>query len=307
MAQNLVLPEVTYNNMIKAFGRCGDLETAFSLVDEMATNGAPITADTFHHLLHGCISDKESGFRHAILAWRKLLEMKMVKPNLTTINLLLRATRGRLSHLMKQRLSVHQVTYQSEFSPPDCNIGDSDLTYDVMLACMSPIEAQKHRTKLLKSPGQNALQAGGARKATDVKNSRTGVLELVNRGERQVVPTLSPINPHNNLLSDVPVKDNSRSTPNLLERRPNFNNIVAISGALNNPQDRFLMIGGSTGFFSVLSKHKIKPDVKTFSQILRLIGDSEEDEEALIAQMKEWGVPVDTGFMNQLLKKRCLR
>ena len=55
-----------------------------------------------------------------------------------------------------------------------------------MLACMSPIEAQKHRTKLLESPGQNALQAGGARKATDVKNSRTGVLELVNRGERQV-------------------------------------------------------------------------------------------------------------------------
>ena len=74
--QNLVLPEVTYNNMIKAFGRCGDLETAFSIVDEMARNGTPIKADTFHHLLHGCISDRESGFRHAILAWRKLLEMK---------------------------------------------------------------------------------------------------------------------------------------------------------------------------------------------------------------------------------------
>ena len=63
----------------------------------MAASGAPITADTFHHLLHGCISDRESGFRHAILAWRKLLEMKMVKPNLTTVNLLLRATRGCLA------------------------------------------------------------------------------------------------------------------------------------------------------------------------------------------------------------------
>ena len=97
LSQNMVLPEVTYNNMIKAFGRCGDLETAFSIVDEMAAGGAPITADTFHHLLHGCISDRESGFRHAILAWRKLLEMKMVKPNLTTVNLLLRATRGCLT------------------------------------------------------------------------------------------------------------------------------------------------------------------------------------------------------------------
>ena len=225
----------------------------------MASNGAPITADTFHHLLHGCISDRESGFRHAILAWRKLLEMKRVKPNLTTMNLLLRATR-------------------------DCNIGDSDLTYDVMLACMSPIEAQKHRTALLAPPGQSALQAGGARKAADAETSRSGVLELVDR--------------------DLPA---SVSVPNLLERSPKFDNVVAISGALNNPQDRFLMIGGSTGFFSVLSKHKIKPDVKTFSQMLRLVRDSEEDEETLLAQMKEWGVTVDTGFMNQLLKKRCLR
>ena len=113
-------------------------------------------------------------------------------------------------------------------------------------------------------------------------------------------------NPHY-LLSDVPATTHSRLAPNLLERRPNFDNVVAISGALNNPQDRFLMMGGSTGFFSVLSQHKIKPDVKTFSQMLRLVGDSEEDEDALIGQMKELGVPVDTGFMNQLLKKRCLR
>ena len=73
--------------------------------------------------------------------------------------------------------------FQCKFPPADCNIGDSDLTYDVMLACMSPIEAQKHRTKLLESPGQSALQAGGAREAAGVKNGRAGVLELVDRGE----------------------------------------------------------------------------------------------------------------------------
>ena len=67
-------------------------------------------------------------------------------------------------------------------SSADCNIGDSDLTYDVMLACMSPIEAQKHRTKLLESPGQNALQAGGATESLDVKKSRADALQLVDRG-----------------------------------------------------------------------------------------------------------------------------
>ena len=51
-----------------------------------------------------------------------------------------------------------------------------------MLACMSPIEAQKHRTKLLESPGQNALQAGGATESLDVKKSRADALQLVDRG-----------------------------------------------------------------------------------------------------------------------------
>lgn len=69
----------------------------------------------------------------------------------------------------------------------DCNIGDSDLTYDVMLACMSPIEAQKHRTKLLESPVHNALESGAKDKGTaDLANSRVGALELVNRGERDL-------------------------------------------------------------------------------------------------------------------------
>ena len=67
----------------------------------------------------------------------------------------------------------------------DCNIGDSDLTYDVMLACMSPIEAQKHRTKLLDSPVHNALEAGGAKDkgSAEQTNYRVGALEIVNRGE----------------------------------------------------------------------------------------------------------------------------
>ena len=153
----------------------------------MASNGAPITADTFHHLLHGCISDKESGFRHAVLAWRKLLEVKRVKPNLTTVNLLLRATRGWLS----DSITYTVVQFPLSILLSDCNIGDSDLTYDVMLACMSPIEAQKHRTKLLESPVHNALESGGAKDkgSADQANSRVGALELVNRGEKDRLET----------------------------------------------------------------------------------------------------------------------
>jgi len=51
----------------KAFGRTGDLLTAFSLVDEMLMKKYRLKDETFNFLLQACISDKEAGFRHALL------------------------------------------------------------------------------------------------------------------------------------------------------------------------------------------------------------------------------------------------
>lgn len=50
-SENVQLPGVVYHNMIKAFGRCGDLKTAFSLVDEMKAEKLPINEETYCHLL----------------------------------------------------------------------------------------------------------------------------------------------------------------------------------------------------------------------------------------------------------------
>jgi pentatricopeptide repeat domain-containing protein 1 len=52
---------------ILAFGRCGDLSTAFTLVDEMAEKEIVISNETFNFLLQACITDKDAGFRHALL------------------------------------------------------------------------------------------------------------------------------------------------------------------------------------------------------------------------------------------------
>jgi pentatricopeptide repeat domain-containing protein 1 len=58
---------VLYSFSILAFGRCGDLPTAFTLVDEMAEKKVVISDETFNFLLQACITDKDAGFRHAIL------------------------------------------------------------------------------------------------------------------------------------------------------------------------------------------------------------------------------------------------
>ncbi|RZC38132.1 PPR 2 domain containing protein [Asbolus verrucosus] len=84
--------ETNYNAMIKAFGRCGDLSTAFSLVDEMESKNLQIKDDTINFVLQACIQDKEAGFRHALLVWRKLVD-KNINPTFYTYNLMLRCIR----------------------------------------------------------------------------------------------------------------------------------------------------------------------------------------------------------------------
>lgn len=98
--------DTNYNAMIKAFGRCGDMPMAFSLVDEMAQKGFLIKDDTINFLLQACLADKDAGFRHALLVWRKLTE-KNIKPSIYTFNLLLRCVR-------------------------DCGLGDIEVTEDVL-------------------------------------------------------------------------------------------------------------------------------------------------------------------------------
>ncbi|CAH1108103.1 unnamed protein product [Psylliodes chrysocephalus] len=98
--------DTNYNAMIKAFGRCGDHSTAFSLVDEMVSKGLPIKDDTINFLLQACIVDKEAGFRHALLVWRKVIQ-KNIKPSIYTFNLLVRSVR-------------------------DCGLGDVEVTRNVI-------------------------------------------------------------------------------------------------------------------------------------------------------------------------------
>lgn len=86
-------PNITnYNAMIKAFGRCGDLKTAFMLVDEMIDKRLNVPISTMNFLLQASISDKIAGFRHGLLVWRKILHMKK-KPDVYTFNLLLHCIR----------------------------------------------------------------------------------------------------------------------------------------------------------------------------------------------------------------------
>ena len=83
----------TYNALIKAYGMCGDIVLAFSVMDEMKAERVQTTSQTYASLLITCISDKEAGFKHAIEVWRRYRKTKTGKFNTELYNLLLRAAR----------------------------------------------------------------------------------------------------------------------------------------------------------------------------------------------------------------------
>jgi len=57
---------MTYNAMIKAYGCCGDVKSAFAAADEAVREGHTLGATTFSSLLMACIADKSAGLKLAI-------------------------------------------------------------------------------------------------------------------------------------------------------------------------------------------------------------------------------------------------
>ncbi len=66
LEQNVSINIATYNAMIKAFALCGDIVTAFTIVDDMISCNIRPDDATFSALQMAAISDKVAGFKLAI-------------------------------------------------------------------------------------------------------------------------------------------------------------------------------------------------------------------------------------------------
>lgn len=120
-----------YNAMIKAYGRCGDIQTAFMLADEMTEKRLPVAAQTYNFLLQACASDEELGFRHAILIWHKMIRRR-INPDIYSFNLMLRVVR-------------------------DCSVGDLAALEDVITKILTP----KQSLPYLSDPNKIPAITGG--------------------------------------------------------------------------------------------------------------------------------------------------
>ena len=57
---------ITHHAMMKAYGKCGDLQMTFKLFHHLLEQSVHILPKTFSFLLMACAEDKETGFLYAI-------------------------------------------------------------------------------------------------------------------------------------------------------------------------------------------------------------------------------------------------
>uniref|UniRef100_A0AAG5D7T7 PROP1-like PPR domain-containing protein n=1 Tax=Anopheles atroparvus TaxID=41427 RepID=A0AAG5D7T7_ANOAO len=249
--------ESNYNAMIKAYGRCGDLKTAFQLADEMVARRLQLGTDTFNFLLQACISDQEYGFRHALLVWHRMHRMR-IRPDRYSFNLLLRCVR-------------------------DCQLGDLETTEQVIEQIMRDSLGNRKQKQLSEETGQ--------------QHSDTSVTELPSEDMANNVVTIRQE------LSD---RVHHEGAPDLLSSDPHLGSLVKL-GEVRKPEDRLLLLGGSSNVFAEMKRCGVEPDIRTVTEMLDVVPPTYAAEKHLLATIKQLKIRCDVDFFNILIKKRSMR
>lgn len=304
MNEKGIEPNLTnYNAMIKAFGRCGDIATAFKIVDEMMAKKIKIRVHTFNHLLHACIADKEAGLRHALVVWRKMLKLKE-KPNIYSFNLMLKCVK---ECNLGSKEDIEELIFKIEKEMPlsiDNQRNMDPLQIEstkVSLAAPTKNNDDSQPNNLTPIPNNDIDPS-----LYSTKDNHMQLLTIENGHDLKVDPnkdlTLQFVE---KLISPLP-KNEERKVPNLLSKVIQMNNVLSLQGA-HTVQDKFAIIGGQEDFLKEMEVYSVKPDIKTFTQMLFALDDNKEAENQLIECMKSYQIKADIDFYNMLIKKRCMR
>ncbi|KAL3881680.1 hypothetical protein ACJMK2_028085 [Sinanodonta woodiana] len=313
---------ITMKAMIKAFGMCGDLETAFVIMDE-ASKKYKLDEECFSYLIMACISDKEAGFHHTIQVWR-MMKRKKVVPNLDLYNLLLRAIRdcgmGQIS-----------VELDNRWKPMSCNMNQlkdkvpnkesKSLTSDDKMKLGRSNKEQKGKSDVYGSVQNKDSSTDGTSapmKDRAVCHSEEGhiykktTLELCEGLERFDEDSRKLILYQNKNIkldktSTYVTKESDAGFPNILDPNADLSKIVAVNQFENSKEGRLSLVGGFQAILDQMSADKVQPDIRIFSQLINVLPKSIEAEEKLLAVMDELKVSPDIDFFNMLIHERCLR
>lgn len=284
----------TYHAMIKAFGRCGDIKTAFEVVDEMIESGCRVSVETYNTLMIACISDKDAGFTHAIEVWRKMISKKL-HPDIYSYNLLLRAVRD--CGVGPEEVSCNLLHHWSRGGVH--LFSDKKKTFSHEDVLTLPYVTHEN-TKLLPDPVFRADRNGFVQ-----KNTTSAVRE--SKVEHEVSSVDNDAGEYVAQTAGKPSNLISHAVLSLLSPRPVTGPKFIDLEKMRSPANRLFLIGGVEGFLELMRKDKVAPDIKTFTMLLRIIPNSTVCENQLLELIESHQLKPDIDFFNILIKKRNFR
>ncbi|KAE8580108.1 hypothetical protein XENTR_v10024307 [Xenopus tropicalis] len=299
-AKNIRLNLVTYQSLLKVCALCSDLQNSMEIFKEIVQEGHIVTKDTFNILLMSCIKNKDIGFRYTLQVWRQMLRLG-IKPDNSTYNLLLRATR-------------------------DCGIGDSAEASALLLSSKEPTPLRlkaktgKHIHGMKKKANTSELDVEMLEKQLFLSKStqlRISDSDGVDTQENaKGVNTISHP-PRSQEICDSLILTSSASLhlPNLLDEPANTNVIVSL-GSVFTPSDRLALIGGMEGIIQkmhndkellpILAQKGISPNIQTFCGLAISCHNAEEGLK-LLEDMTNSGVIPNTYIYSTLISAAVKR
>lgn len=94
--------------------------------------------------------------------------------------------------------------------------------------------------------------------------------------------------------------------PNLLSAEPTLGSLISLS-EVQKPHERFILLGGLSGFLEQMKQRNITPDIEMFTSLLEVIPPTRTAEKQLLMYVRRIGLKADIDFFNILIKQRSMR
>ncbi|XP_016989806.1 pentatricopeptide repeat-containing protein 1, mitochondrial [Drosophila rhopaloa] len=312
-----------YNLLISGCAKAGYTRKAFALYTKMRQRGLQVTGGTYTSLFNACANAPslgdglakaqilrenmlEKGYEPNVKNYNAMIKAygrcgdvdtaymlademveRRMELNADTFNFLLQACASNSEHGFRHALLTWHKMLQSGISPDyysfnailrcarDCGFGDLDSMREVI---------------------QQIAPAATGKKP---------VLQL-EEGEKDNLPSTSASATSLPAQIEVSTTSNELELPNLLLPQPHLGSLVALED-VTRPHERFLLLGGLTGFLEHMKQHKITPDIETFTTMLEVIPPTNAAEKQLLSFVRKIGLKADVDFFNILIKKRSMR
>lgn len=274
-----------YTALIKAYGKLGQLDKAYQVVNEMFERHISLSSRSFANLLTGCIANREKGFGEAIKIFRRMV-FHGVPRELDTYKLLLQAARS-------------------------CKVGTAEEFEKTLYVWLNSERIVYHSLKKPSVYDGKQVKEPSFEQDVTFEYTPEGSLSYITEFQRGFKKYLNPGN-----VKDIVPRRLEGVNPYLIPEAPNFlipsiqnsmGKVVDIDYySLVNPCNRLALIGGVEGILTLMKIDKVKPDIAVFCQLLNLVKNDNEAENQILNLAIE-NSALETTLFNILITRKCER